>query len=138
MYQKIEIIGHLGRDPELRYTPSGEPVTTFSVATGRKFTRGGQQVNETVWFRVSTWGKTAEACNQYLHKGSLVFVEGRLSADEKTGSPRIWRDRDGAARTNFEIVASTVRFLSRKDDAANVPTAELTDEQAEDEEHIPF
>ena len=90
MYHTIIIVGNLGRDPEVRYTPSGQPVTSFSVATNRQYTNNaGETIKETLWFRVSAWGKTAEVCNQYLKKGSKVLVEGRLMADPATGGPRI-------------------------------------------------
>jgi single-strand DNA-binding protein len=120
MYHTIIIAGNLGRDPEMRYTPSGQAVTNFSVATNRQYTASdGTQVKETIWFRVSTWGKTAETCNQYLRKGSKVLVEGRLVADPKTGSPRVWQGQNGPG-ASFEVSASTVRFLSSRsdDDAA--------------------
>jgi single-strand DNA-binding protein len=82
MYHTIIIIaGNVGRDPEMRYTPSGQPVTSFSVATNRQYTSSsGETVKETIWFRVTTWGKTAEVCNQYVKKGSKVLVEGTLTA----------------------------------------------------------
>ena len=88
MYHTIIIVGNVGKDPEMRYTPSGQAVTSFSVATNRQYTAGnGEQVKETIWFRVSTWGKTAEVCNQYVKKGSKVLVEGRLTPDKNTGGP---------------------------------------------------
>ena len=77
MYQKIEVIGRLGRKPEMKFTPTGQAVTSFSVATDNKYTNAaGEAVKETSWFRVQVWGKMAEACNTYLDKGSLVFVSG--------------------------------------------------------------
>ena len=80
MYHTIIIAGNVGKDPEMRYTPSGQAVTSFSVATNRQYTTGnGEQVKETIWFRISTWGKTAEICNQYVKKGSKVLIEGRLT-----------------------------------------------------------
>ena len=82
MYQKLLIIGRLGRDPEMRFTPTGQAVTSFSVATDRSYTdQAGKPVKETVWFKVSAWGKLAETCNTYLQKGKLVLVEGRLTVD---------------------------------------------------------
>lgn len=114
-YQTIIIVGNLGRDPEMRYTPSGQPVTSFSVATSRSYNNpNGEKVDETTWFRVTAWGKQAEICSQYLHKGSKVLIEGRLNPDPKTGGPRIWQRQDGTSGTSFEITASTVRFLSSK------------------------
>jgi single-strand DNA-binding protein len=90
MYQKIIIVGNLGGDPEIRYQPDGTAVTSFSLATNRRWKDGnGQDVDETTWFRVSIWGKRAEAANQYLQKGSKVLVEGRLKPDAATGAPRI-------------------------------------------------
>ena len=96
MYHKVVIVGNLGGDPELRYTPSGQAVTNFSVATNRTWTdNNGNQQKETVWFRVSTWGKLAEVCNQYLSKGRQVMVEGRLRPDPETGGPRDFYCRAG-------------------------------------------
>jgi single-strand DNA-binding protein len=115
MYHTLIIVGNVGKDPEMRYTPSGQAVTSFSVATNRQYTTGnGEQVKETIWFRVSTWGKTAEVCNQYVKKGSKVLVEGRLTPDKVTGGPRIWTKQDGSAGTSFEVTANTVRFLSSR------------------------
>jgi len=114
MFQKVFLVGNLGRDPEMRYTPQGTPVTTFSMATSRKYTTAdGQSKEETAWFRISVFGKQGEACNQYLTKGSKVLVEGRLTADEN-GGPRIWTGQDGKPRASFEVFAETVRFLSSK------------------------
>ena len=117
MFHTIIIAGNLGKDPEMRYTPSGQAVTSFSVATSRKYTSSnGEQVNETIWFRVSAWGKQAEVCNQYLKKGSKVLVEGRLTPDKNTGGPRIWQKQDGTSGASFEVTAGTVRFLSSRGD----------------------
>lgn len=116
MYHTIIIVGNVGKDPECRYAPSGQAVTSFSVATNRQYTgTNGEQVKETIWFRVSTWGKTAEVCNQYVKKGSKVLVEGRLTSDKSTGGPHIWTNKDGTPAASFEITASTVRFLSSRD-----------------------
>src|SRR5512146_400034 len=104
MYHTIIIVGNLGKDPEMRYTPSGQAVTSFSVATSRKYTNAsGEQVTDTAWFRVSAWGKQAEVCNQYLKKGSKVLVEGMLTADKSTGGPRIWQKGDGTSGASFEV-----------------------------------
>ena len=117
MYQKVVIVGNLGTDPEMRYTPSGQAVTNFSIATNRKWTDGqGNQQDETVWFRVSTWGKLAEVCNQYLSKGRQVMVEGRLRADPETGGPRIWTAQDGSTRASYELTALEVKFLGTRGD----------------------
>ena len=139
MYQHIIIVGNLGRDPEMRYTPSGTPVTSFSVATSRKYTGSdGQQVKETTWFRVSVFGKQAEACAQYLKKGRACLVEGRLTPDLQTGNPRMWTRQDGTTGASFEIFANTVRFLGAPGEGA-APAAESVDEApAGSEEDIPF
>ena len=114
MYHTLIIVGNVGRDAEMRYTPSGAAVASFSVATNREYTASsGEKVKETVWFRVSAWGKQAEVCNQYVKKGMKVLVEGRLNADEN-GGPRIWTGQDGSSRANFEVTAGTVRFLSQR------------------------
>lgn len=117
MYHTIIVVGNLGKDPEMRYMPSGQAVTSFSVASNRKYTASnGEQVNETIWFRVSAWGKQAEICNQYLKKGSKVLIEGRLTPDKATGGPRIWQKQDGSSGASFEVTAGTVRFLSSRGD----------------------
>ncbi len=138
MYQKIVIVGNLGRDPEMRYTPSGQAVTNFSVATNRQYTASdGQLVKETIWFRISAWGKQAETCNQYLRRGSKVLVEGRLNADPATGGPKTFTRQDGTAGASFEITAGTVRFLStRAEDEAYQASAPAGNHLEEDE--IPF
>lgn len=115
MYQKLVIVGRLGKDPEMRYTPTGQAVTSFSVATDRQYTdQTGKMVKETVWFRVSAWGKLAETCNNYLQKGKMVLIEGRLTVDPNTGGPRTWVGKDGTARASYEVTAQTVKFLSSK------------------------
>jgi len=114
MWHTIIIVGNLGRDPEMRYTPSGQAVTSFSVATSHNYTgSNGQLVKETIWFRVSAWGKQAETCSQYLKKGSKVLVEGRMQADAN-GGPRTFQRKDGTTGASFEVTANTVRFLSSK------------------------
>lgn len=117
MYQKIVIIGRLGRDPEMRYMPDGTAVTSMNVATDRRWTdkATGQPVSETTWFRVSVWGKQAEATNQYLSKGRMVLVEGVLRSDPQTGGPRMYTRQDGTVGTSYEIRADSVRFLDSRD-----------------------
>lgn len=110
MYHDITLVGYLGRDPEMRYTPDGKPVTSFNVAVQR----GYGEHKSTLWFRVSAWDKQAESCNQYLKKGSKVLVVGELMGDKATGGPRIWQGKDGEARTSFEVTAKQIRFLSSK------------------------
>lgn len=141
MYSTVIIVGNVGRDPEMRYTPAGQAVTSFSVATNRQYTNNnGETIKETTWFRVSAWGKQAETCNQYLKKGNKVLVEGRLTCDPATGGPRIWKAQDGTPRTSFEINASTVRFLTSRNEADSSAPAAVEEggmtEPAEDD--IPF
>ena len=115
MYHTIIVVGNVGKDAEMRYTPSGQAVASFSVATNRSYTKSdGSQEKETVWFRISAWGKQAEVCNQFVKKGMKVLVEGRLTADQGTGGPRIWTGDDGSPRASFEVTAGTVRFLSSR------------------------
>lgn len=136
MFHTLILIGNLGRDPEMRYTPSGQPVTSFSVATNRRYTNAnGEQVEETLWFRVTTWGKLAETCNQYLKKGSKVLIEGRLTGDPRTGGPRIWNGQDGQPRASFEVTAQTVRFLSARSDEGEVAAPGM---EIPTDEDIPF
>jgi single-strand DNA-binding protein len=139
MYHKIIIAGYLGRDPEMRYTPDGTPVTNFSVAASRKWTRqDGTQVDETVWFRITAWRRLAETCNQYLQKGRPVLIEGRLQPDEN-GGPRIWTGNDGVARASFEVTAQTVKFLGGRAEGPSPEASETYEEPpSEPEEEIPF
>lgn len=140
MYQRLIFVGNLGRDPEMRYTPSGQAVTNFSVATNRRYTdSNGQQVDETTWFRVSVWGNQAEAVNQYLQQGSRVLVDGRLRPDPETGGPRIWTRNDGTPGASFEVTAFRVVFLStRAEDQAYQPGEPEPGGQGVDEDDIPF
>ena len=110
MYQKVTIVGNLGTDPEMRYMPDGTPVTSFSVATNRKW-GGDNPGEETTWFRVSAWRRQAETCNQYLAKGRRVLVEGSLTPDKATGGPKTWTGQDGTVRASFELRADRVVFL---------------------------
>jgi single-strand DNA-binding protein len=112
MYHKLIFCGNLGQNPELRYTAQGTPVCNFSVASNRRWTDNeGSMQEETTWFRISAWGKLGETCNQYLEKGRLVLVEGRLTPDKETGGPRIWEDKNGTAMAGYEGTAQEVRFL---------------------------
>lgn len=134
MYQKIVLIGNLGRDPEMRYISTGSAVTNFSMATTEKWTKDGQKNEKTTWWRVSVFGKAGEACNEYLKKGSKVYLEARVSADDK-GNPRVWEDKEGNPRASFEVTASKVLFLSsRSADAENAGEAEAVAEVAETDE----
>ncbi|MBI4267227.1 MAG: single-stranded DNA-binding protein [Chloroflexi bacterium] len=112
---KIIVIGNLGSEPEMRFTPNGRAVTSFSVATNWRYTTAeGERREETEWFTVVTWGKLAEQCNQFLAKGRLVYVEGRL----RTHS---WEGQDGQKRSRNEIVADKVSFLDRQAAVAPLP-----------------
>jgi single-strand DNA-binding protein len=105
---RIIIIGNLGSEPEMRFTPNGRPVTSFSAATNRRYTTSdGERREETEWFTIVTWGRLAEQCNQYLTKGRLVYVEGRLRS-------HTWEGQDGQKRYRNEIVADRVSFLDRQ------------------------
>ena len=102
---KVMIIGHLGRDPEMRYTPSGRPVATFSVAVSRSWnSSSGERRSETEWFKVVAWGNLAEICNKFLNKGQQVYIEGRLQT-------RRWEDKEGQQRTTVELVANEMTML---------------------------
>jgi single-strand DNA-binding protein len=110
---KLCVFGHLGADPVMTYMPSGKAVTNFSMAASRKWkTEQGQDMEETTWVRVSSFGKAAETLNQFLKKGSLVYVEGRLNCEPKSGGPRLWTRTDGSVGASYEIVCENFRFLS--------------------------
>jgi single-strand DNA-binding protein len=112
---KIILIGNLGRDPEARYTPSGQMITSFSLATNYRYkTASGEQHDETEWFNCSAFGKLAETCNQYLAKGQQVYVEGRLKS-------RTYQTRDGQTRFSNDVTVTEVQFLSRPDNREPVP-----------------
>jgi single-strand DNA-binding protein len=124
---KLMIIGHLGRDPEMRYTPSGRPVTTFSVATSRSWhSADGERHEETEWFNVVAWGSLAEICNQHLHKGQQVY-EGRLQT-------RRWEDSDGNKHYTTELVAKEMIMLGDKRETY------IAEEQVDEDEgeELPF
>ena len=105
-FNKITVVGNLGRDPELRYTPQGTAVCDFSIATNEKRRdKSGEMQDITTWFRITTWGKVAENASKYLTKGKPVYVEGRMRIEEYT-------DRDGKARWSIEVNASDLQFLS--------------------------
>jgi len=112
---KVIVVGNLGRDPELRYTPSGQPVASFSVATNERWNdRDGKPQERTEWHRIVVWGKQAENCANYLQKGRSVYIEGRLQTRE-------WEDKEGQKRQTTEIVAQTVQFLGGRDGAGTGP-----------------
>jgi single-strand DNA-binding protein len=134
---KVMIIGHLGRDPEVRYTPSGRPVTTFTVATSRSWnTVDGERHSETEWFNIVAWGNLAEICKQYLIKGQQVYIEGRLQT-------RRWDDKEGNKHSSVEVVANEMMMLGdRKEAGAGnshaADTSELPEMPSTDEDEFPF
>jgi single-strand DNA-binding protein len=122
------IIGQLGRDPEMRYTPSGRPVTTFNVATTRSWNSSdGERHSETEWFNVVAWGSLAEICKQHLVKGQQVYIEGRLQT-------RVWEDNSGNKRSSTEIVANEMIVLGERKETS------LSDQnsKADEEEEFPL
>ena len=140
-YHTVILVGNLGRDPTMRYTPSGQAVTDFSVAVNDNFTSSnGEKVERTIWVRVSTWGKQAEICNQYLKKGKKVLVEGRLVTDPNTGGPRVWNRQDGTPSASFEVRANTVRFLSARgeDESTGTSQGEAAGQEEASGDEIPF
>ena len=139
-FNKIILVGNLGRDPELRYTPQGTPVCNFTLATNeRRRDRTGETQDTTTWFRVTLWGRQAETASQYLTKGRPVYVEGRLRVEE-------WTDREGKPRHTLEVHATDMHFIDGgRDDAARPapgPAAPSTHEPPADEgiadDDIPF
>jgi single-strand DNA-binding protein len=133
---KVQIIGHLGKDPEMRYTPSGKPVTTFTVAVSRSWNSAdGERHNETEWFNVVAWSSLAETCKQYLSKGLRVYVEGRLQT-------RRWDDKEGQKHMSVEIVANEMIMLDRRESNNNqsqesdAAASDVSADAAEDE--FPF
>jgi single-strand DNA-binding protein len=131
MYQKTIVVGHLGRDPEMRYTPTGVPVTSFSIATTRKWSNAsGEPQEKTTWFRVTCWRKLAESAAQYLKKGQAVLVEGDIDASA-------WTDKEGSPRASLELTASNWRFVgSRGEGGEGVGGAPGEEHVGEDD--IPF
>ena len=134
---KMLVIGNLGTDPDMRYTPNGNPVTSFRLATGRTYTTAeGERREDTEWFTVVSWNQLAEKCNQYLTKGRRIYVEGRLKSDSWTGN-------DGQVRFSNEIVADRVLFLDRGEDrgepseGVEAPRTE-PGTQEEDAEDLPW
>lgn len=133
---KVMVIGHLGRDPEMRYTPSGRPVTTFTIAVSRSWnTADGERRTETEWFNIVAWGNLAEICKQYLYKGQQVYIEGRLQT-------RRWEDKEGQKHTSVEVVANEMMMLGdRRDNSSQSQEESQGDETSEpvaDEDEFPF
>lgn len=122
---KVMIIGRLGQDPEVRYTPGGQAVANFSVATSENWTdKGGQKQERTEWHRIVVWGRLAELCKDYLKKGKQVYIDGRLQT-------RNWDDKDGKKRYVTEIIANNVQFLGSASERTETTTTTTTSEPAE-------
>jgi single-strand DNA-binding protein len=137
-FNKVILVGNLGRDPELRYTPQGTPVCSFSMATNeRRKDKTGEMQDHTTWFRVTLWGRQAETASQYLTKGRPVYIEGRLRVEE-------WTDRDGKQRHTLEVHATDMQFIGGGRGAEEPPmekaaSAGAAIEHAEPaEDDIPF
>jgi len=114
-FNKVILVGNLGRDPELRYTPQGTPVCSFTLATNeRRKDKTGEMQDQTTWFRVTLWGRQAETASQYLTKGRPVYIEGRLRVED-------WTDRDGKARYTLEVHATDMQFIGGKGDDSPAP-----------------
>ena len=125
MYQRLVLVGNLGRDPEVHYSTDGVPIANFSVATHNKWADNeGQVQEETLWFRISAFGKLAEVCQEFLTKGHKVLIEGSLVADPINGGPRVFIRKDGSTGSAFEVRATTVRFLSGKGEKQNGNSAQ--------------
>lgn len=123
---KIMLIGNVGSDPEMRYSPNGKAVTSFRMATNYRYAGSdGERREETEWFRVSVWGRQAESCNQFLSKGKRIYVEGRLRS-------RSWEGQDGQMRTSLEVSANRVIFLDR------VAPGSLPEEGELEPQDLPF
>ncbi len=116
-FNKIILVGNLGRDPELRYTPQGTPVCSFTMATNeRRKDRAGETQDSTTWFRVTLWGRQAETASQYLTKGRPVYIEGRLRMEE-------WTDKDGRVRNTLEVHATDMQFIGTRGDESSAAAA---------------
>ena len=140
MYQKLILTGNLGNDPEMRYMPDGQAVTNFSVACNRRWNDRvtGEQQEEVTWYRVSVWGRQAEAAHEYLSKGRQVLVEGRLRPDPNTGGPRLWTRQDGTVGASYEVVADRVQFLGGNGNGQSNGQVAATQPADYEEDDIPF
>lgn len=133
-FNKIAIVGYLGRDPELRYTPQGTPVCNFSVATTEKRKNSAGELQEiTTWFQVAFFGRQAEVIKEYMSKGSQVWLQGSLTLNQ-------WTDKEGATRGSLEVRGSDIKFLSPAGEKATAATAAIATAPPADtsEEEIPF
>ena len=136
-FNKIILVGNLGRDPELRYTPQGTPVCSFTMATNeRRKDKAGEMQDQTTWFKVTLWGRQAETASQYLAKGRPVYIEGRLRIEE-------WTDRDGKPRPTLEVHATDMQFISGgRSEEGSVPRGaaepSMAHSETADDDDIPF
>jgi len=134
---KVQIIGHLGKEPEMRYTPAGKPVTTFTMAVSRSWNTGdGERHDETEWFNIVAFGKTAEICKQYLTKGQQVYIEGRLQT-------RRWEDKEGGKHNSVEVIANEMLMLGERREQSNQaqPASDAAPDEnnmATNEDEFPF
>lgn len=137
MYHRIECIGCLGRDPEMRYTPGGTAVTNFSVATNQyRKNSEGEREDQVIWIRVTAWGNLAEICNEYLRKGHRAFISGELIPDEN-GNPKVWQRRDETWAASYEMTAREVKFLSTREEREQIEK-EAEEAEPDIEEETPF
>jgi single-strand DNA-binding protein len=141
-YQEITVVGHLGREPEMHYTPTGQAVTSFPIAANRRYRDSqGELVKETAWFKITTWGRQAENSNEFLRKGSQVMIKGRLTPDPESGGPRLWERRDGTLTASYEVNAREIIFLGgRETDNGQNTTTESNPATHNDliDDDIPF
>ena len=129
MFHQLTIVGNVGREPEMRYSPNGNAVTSVSVATNRTWkSADGQKQKETVWFRCSAWGKTAEVVSQFVHKGNKVLILGRLNP-APDGNPRTYTKQDSSAGASYDVTIETIRFLSSKDEDGGTSEAAPSEEE---------
>ncbi len=159
MFHRVTLIGRVGQDPQMRYTPDGVPVTSLSVATtsrmGKTLPTGGERPcpsgwkdsfngkywELTTWWRVTCWRQLAETVNQYIHKGMLVFVEGEVTGDARDGQqwPRTYTANDGTVRAaNYEITARTIKMLSTREEGAGGPPVGEMPPEGYEEDTLPF
>lgn len=158
MFHRVTLLGNVGRDPQMRYTPDGVAVTDFSVATtetrsktmpgggerscphGWKESYNGKNWEVTTWWRVTCWRGLAETVNQYVSKGQQVFVEGQVGGEaaEGTQNPRVWTGNEGIARASYEITARTVKFLGSRGEASSGPPMGEPPPESFEEDTLPF
>jgi len=154
MFHRVTLLGHVGQDPQMRYTPDGTPVTNISVATkttisketnpqcpaGWKESYNGRAWELTTWWRVTCWRKLAETVNQYVTKGMQVFVEGEMHGDAQNGqqNPRVWTGNDGVAKASYELTARTVKMLGARGEAGGEAPVSEPPPGGFEEDEIPF